>query len=149
MVGGTAGGVDLEGTGAQDRDNEAILEIGVASLVDGRPEGAGAYHSIVNPERHVMHRPWSPPGLTNEKPALGPRLRQILSESAVWLDGTWIVGHTVSVDWRLPSMRCPAIRPAALIDTLKPARAVRTGERRDRLSALLTHFGLVEAPTAL
>ncbi|MET8160346.1 hypothetical protein ABZT47_28640 [Sphaerisporangium sp. NPDC005289] len=77
--------VDLRGTGAQYCDNEAILEIGVVSPVDGRPE------------RHVMHRPWSPPGLTNEKPALGPKLRQILSELAAWLDGTWIVGHTVSV----------------------------------------------------
>jgi DNA polymerase III subunit epsilon len=29
--------LDLEGSGAQDRDNEAVLEIAVVPLTDGRP----------------------------------------------------------------------------------------------------------------
>ncbi len=140
---------DLEGTGGQDRENEAILEVGVVPLVGGRPDVERAYHSIVNPGRRIPRRPWSPPGLTNDLLALGPKLEHILPELVARLDGAYIVGHNVAVDWRLLSLRCPGIRPAALIDTLKLAKMIRSGSQRNSLTALLTHYRLVEEVTGL
>jgi hypothetical protein len=35
--------LDLEGSGAQDHDNEAILEIAVVPLAAGQPDTAAAY----------------------------------------------------------------------------------------------------------
>ncbi|MFC4586394.1 3'-5' exonuclease [Sphaerisporangium corydalis] len=86
---------DLEGTGSQDRENEAILEVGVVPLVDGSPDVAHTYHSIVNPGRRIPRRPWSPPGLTSDMLALGPTLDHILPELVARLDGAYIVGSTV------------------------------------------------------
>ncbi len=42
--------LDLEGTGAQDRDNEAILEIAVVPITGGRPSLANSY-TLVSPGR--------------------------------------------------------------------------------------------------
>jgi DNA polymerase-3 subunit epsilon len=41
--------LDLEGSGAQDRDNEAILEIAVVPLTAGLPDTAIAYTTLINP----------------------------------------------------------------------------------------------------
>src|SRR5215467_8788529 len=56
--------LDLEGSGAQDRDNEAILEIAVIPLSEGQPDLPHAYSTLVNPQRPVPRRPWISPGLT-------------------------------------------------------------------------------------
>jgi hypothetical protein len=54
--------LDLEGSGAQDRDNEAILEIAVVPLAEGQPDLPHAYSTLVNPQRPVPRRPWISPG---------------------------------------------------------------------------------------
>ncbi|WP_440063755.1 3'-5' exonuclease [Streptosporangium sp. OZ121] len=138
---------DLEGTGSQDREDEAILEVGAVPLPGGRPDVQGAYDSIVNPGRHIPRRPWSPPGLTNDVLASAPSLEHITPELTALLDGAYIVGHNVHVDWRLLSLRCPGIRPAALIDTLKLARRVHEGKRS--LTALLDRYQLTDEVTKL
>src|SRR5689334_3064339 len=56
--------IDLEGTGAQDGDAEAILEIAAVRLLNGRPDTGTAYTTLINPERPVPARPWISPGLT-------------------------------------------------------------------------------------
>jgi DNA polymerase-3 subunit epsilon/exodeoxyribonuclease X len=50
---------------------------------------------------------------------------------AVWR--TFIVGHNVGVDWHLLHRRCPSIRPAGLIDTLRLARPDEKGNNLARL----------------
>jgi DNA polymerase III subunit epsilon len=140
---------DLEGTGAQDRGDEAILEVGVVPLDGGRPHMAGGFHSPVNPGRRIPRRPWISPGLTDDTLAAAPSLDVIATELADRLDGAYIVGHNVGVDWRLLSARCPGIRPAALIDTLKLARLARTGTPGRSLTSLLGHYGLTEEVTRL
>jgi hypothetical protein len=40
--------LDLEGSGVQDRDNEAILEIAVVPLAEGQPDLSHAYSTLVN-----------------------------------------------------------------------------------------------------
>ena len=56
--------LDLEGSGAQDRDNEAILEIAVVPVTAGQPDTAAAYSTLINPGRRIPRRPWISPGLT-------------------------------------------------------------------------------------
>ncbi|WP_436759032.1 3'-5' exonuclease [Streptosporangium sp. V21-05] len=140
---------DLEGTGSQDREDEAILEVGAVPLPGGRPDIQGAYDSIVNPGRRIPRRPWSPPGLTNDVLAAAPLLEHITPELTARLDGAYIVGHNVHVDWRLLSLRCPGIRPAGLIDTLKLARRVHEGKQPRSLTALLESYQLTNEVTQL
>ena len=57
------------------------------------------------------------------------------------IDGRAIVGHNVSVDWRLLHRRYPVIAPAVLIDTLRLARRLNL-DSKNSLSALTAHLGL-------
>ncbi|MGH3678889.1 MAG: 3'-5' exonuclease [Natronosporangium sp.] len=117
--------LDLEGSGAQDRDAEAILEIAVVPIRpirDLRPDPAAAYHTLINPGRTIPRRPWISPGLTNAALRDAPPLAAVEPELARRINGRYLVGHNVGVDWRLLHRRCPTLTPAGLIDTLRIAR---------------------------
>ncbi|WP_017622946.1 3'-5' exonuclease [Nocardiopsis chromatogenes] len=69
--------VDLEGTGAQDKEHEAILEVALVPLHGGSPNMARAWETLVNPGRPVPKRPWISPGLTDEVLADAPSPEQV------------------------------------------------------------------------
>jgi DNA polymerase III subunit epsilon len=133
--------LDLEGSGAQDRDNEAILEIAVVPITVGQPDMPAAYSTLVNPGRTIPRHPWISPGLTTAVLATAPGPAQAEPELARRVNGRALVGHNVSVDWRLLHRRHPAIAPTALIDTLRLARRLNL-ESKNSLGALTAHLGL-------
>lgn len=133
--------IDLEGSGGQDGDAESILEIAAVRLLDGRPDIATAYTTLINPERPVPARPWLSPGLTTDVLADAPSLAAVEPQLAVRLNGRILVGHNIGVDWRLLNRRCPTITPVALLDTYKLARQSPTSGSRS-LAALLEALDL-------
>jgi DNA polymerase III epsilon subunit-like protein len=114
--------LDLEGSGAQDRDHEVILEIATVPIINAQPDVDHAYCALINPGRPIPARPWISPGLTNQTLRTAPTLETVGPALAEHLDGRYIVGHNVGVDWRLLHRRFPSIRAAGLIDTLRLAR---------------------------
>ncbi|KAB1157496.1 3'-5' exonuclease [Micromonospora sp. AMSO12t] len=120
--------LDVEGSGAQDRDTEAILEVAIVPLAHGRPDLGQAFTSLVNPGRPIPQRPWLSPGLTNAVLAEAPPLEQIAPRLIELVEGRWVVGHNINVDWRLLSRYLPSLRPAGLLDTLLLARALNFSE---------------------
>jgi len=132
--------LDLEGSGAQDRDCEAILEVALVPLHDGQPALDRAFTSLVDPGRSIPQRPWLAPGLTDDLLATAPRLEQIAAKLAELIDGRWLLGHNVNVDWRLLRRHLPGLRPAGLIDSLALARSLNYPKRS--LSALVEQLGL-------
>lgn len=139
--------LDLEGTGAQDREDERILEIAVIPITAGRPSIQDAYTTLINPGRRIQQRPWISPGLTNAALADAPALTDVESELASRLHDRLIVGHNVGVDWRLLHRCCPTVRPAGLVDTLRLARYLHHGEKRKSLTALLERHALTDQVT--
>lgn len=135
--------LDLEGTGAQDKEHEAILEVAVVPIVDGSPDLSSAYESLVNPGRPVPRRPWISPGLTDGALSVAPSPAQVGPELEARVNGQYMVGHNVSVDWKLVHLRHPSVRPAGLIDTLRLARHLQIPAPRG-LGALLDRFELRE-----
>lgn len=133
--------LDLEGSGAQDREHEAILEIATVPIRNGRPDPADAYCTLVNPGRPIPARPWISPGLTNQILGAAPTLETVEPILAERLNGCYIVGHNVGVDWRLLHRRCPTIRPAGLLDTLRLARHVNATPRNG-LARLVAAYDL-------
>jgi DNA polymerase III epsilon subunit-like protein len=114
--------IDLEGTGAQDHEDEAILEISLVPVTLGRPDTAAAYTTLINPGRPVPRRPWISPGLTDAVLATAPDPADVGPELDRRISGQFLVGHNVGVDWRLLHRRYPGITPAGLIDTMRLAR---------------------------
>jgi DNA polymerase-3 subunit epsilon len=141
--------LDLEGTGAQDRDNEAILEIALVPITDRRPDLANSYATTINPGRAVPRRPWISPGLTTKTLASAPGLDEVGPELASRLNGKIVVGHNVGVDWRLLNRRCRGIHIDVLLDTLRLARHLKPGAKSNSLSTLLDHYQLTDTVTAL
>ncbi|MQA87243.1 MAG: 3'-5' exonuclease [Streptosporangiales bacterium] len=141
--------LDLEGSGAQDRDDEAILEIALVPIIDARPALHAAYTTLINPGRPVPRRPWISPGLNDDVLAGAPTIDQVRPEFTARLSGRIIVGHNISVDWRLLHRRCPAIHPKGLVDTLRLARHVHPEEKRHGLLALLHRHNLTGQVTEL
>jgi DNA polymerase III epsilon subunit-like protein len=133
--------LDLEGSGAQDRDDEAILEIAVVPLIGGQPDAGAAYTTLINPGRSIRRPPWISSGLTNAALAAAPSPREVEPELAHRINRQILVGHNIGVDWRLLHRRHPAIRPTALLDTLRLARHLKLGTKNS-LGALTAHFGL-------
>jgi len=138
--------LDLEGSGAQDHEAEAILEIAAVPLLNGQPHLAHAFTSLINPGRKIPRHPWLSPGLTNDVLVTAPLLEDVESQLAELINERWIVGHNVNVDWRLLSRRLPALCPAGLIDTLALARAL--GQPKRSLSALVEQLRLTEVIAA-
>jgi DNA polymerase III subunit epsilon len=141
--------VDLEGSGAQDRDDEAILEIALVPIAAGRPSLPDAYTTLINPGRPIPRRPWISPGLTDTALATAPPLSDIEPRLSRQLTGKILVGHNVSVDWRLLSRRCPGIQAVGLIDTLRLARHIHPDLRHKNLAALLDRYQLTDQVTEL
>lgn len=141
--------LDLEGSGAQDRDDEAVLEIAIVPMRDGRLFLADSYTTLINPGRPIPRRPWISPGLTGKILATAPALSEVAPELGQRVNGKIIVGHNVGVDYRLLRRRCPAIRPHALIDTLRLARHVSPGMKGNSLGALLDRHNLTAEVTSL
>jgi len=139
--------LDLEGSGAQDRDAEVILEIATVPIVAGAPAVADAYCTLVNPRRTIAARPWISPGLTNAALTGAPNLATVEGHLAARINGRVLVGHNVSVDWRLLHRRCPTVAPSGLLDTYKLARHLRAGNSK-ALGALIEQQGLTRAVTA-
>lgn len=139
--------LDLEGTGAQDHEDERILEIAVVPIAAGLPSLPDAYTTLVNPGRRIQLHPWISPGLTNVTLAGAPALADVEPELARRLDGRMIIGHNVRVDWRLLHRCCPTIRPSGLIDTLRLARHLYPDDKRKSLTALLERHALTEQVT--
>lgn len=134
--------LDLEGSGAQDREDEAILEIAVVPLDDGNPDPTNAYSTLINPGRKIRRGPWISPGLTNAALAQAPELAAVEPQLAHRLTGKVLVGHNIAVDWRLLSRRCQSIRPTALIDTLRLARHRLPDAESRGLANLIDQLGL-------
>jgi DNA polymerase-3 subunit epsilon len=133
--------LDLEGSGAQDRDDEAILEIAVVPITAGQPDISAGYSTLINPGRKIPRRPWISPELTPAVLAAAPSPAEVEPELARRVNGHVLVGHNVGVDWRLLHRRHPAITPAALIDTLKLARYLKLGTSNS-LTALTAQLRL-------
>lgn len=133
--------IDLEGSGAQDRDKETILEVALVPIIDWQPDVASAYCTLVDPQRPIPRRPWISPGLTDETLRTAPTIATVEPELARRINGKYLVGHNVGVDWRLLHRRCPTITPAGLIDTLRLARKI-DARAVQGLATLLDRHGL-------
>ncbi|MEV4472790.1 3'-5' exonuclease [Nonomuraea sp. NPDC049504] len=141
--------IDLEGTGSQDRQDEAILEIAAVPLAEGRPHMSEAWVTAINPGRWISPRPWISPGLTGNALAGAPALDEVSGVIAEKLNGKILLGHNIGVDWRLIHLRLPHIEPARLLDTARLIRHLRPNIKRWNLTGLLTHYELGDQVTAL
>ena len=63
--------IDLEGSGPQDPDGEAILEIALVPIHDGHPDLTRAFTTLINPQRRITRHPWTSTRHHQHRPPTG------------------------------------------------------------------------------
>ena len=136
---------DVETTGAAAGKGGGITEIGALKLVGGQI--VEEFSTLVNPGRPIDPFVVRLTGITDRMVADAPPISEVMPRFEEFVEGSIVVGHNVQFDCSfVAAARDGVPLPNPVLDTLKLARCLVPGLRRYRLSALVNHFGVRQAP---
>jgi DNA polymerase-3 subunit epsilon len=136
---------DVETTGSAAGKGGGITEFGALKLVRG--EVVDQFTTLVNPGRPIDPFVVRLTGITDRMVADAPSISEVMPRFEEFVEGCVLVGHNVQFDCSFVTAARGGIKlPNEVLDTLKLARCLVPGLRRYRLSALVSHFGVRQAP---
>jgi DNA polymerase-3 subunit epsilon len=136
---------DVETTGAAAGKDGGITEIGALKLVRGQV--VDEFATLVNPGRKIDPFVVRLTGITDRMVADAPPVSEVMPRFGEFVEGCVVVGHNVQFDCSfVAAARGGVPLPNPTLDTLKLARCLVPGLGRYRLSALVNHFGVRQAP---
>jgi len=136
---------DVETTGSAAGKGGAITEIGALKLVGG--EVIDQFTTLVNPGRPIDPFVVRLTGITGRMVSDSPSISEVMPRFEEFVEGCVLVGHNVHFDCSfVTAARDGSPLPNEVLDTLKLARCLVPGLKRYRLSALVSHFGVRQAP---
>jgi len=136
---------DVETTGSAAGKGGAITEFGALKLVGG--EVVDQFSTLVNPGRPIDPFVVRLTGITDRMVSDAPSISEVMPRFEEFVEGCVLVGHNVHFDSSfVTAARGGTPLPNEVLDTLKLARCLVPGLKRYRLSALVGHFGVRQAP---
>jgi DNA polymerase III subunit epsilon len=136
---------DVETTGSAAGKGGAITEFGALKLVRG--EVVDQFSTLVNPGRPIDPFVVRLTGITDRMVSDAPSISEVMPRFEEFIEGCVLVGHNVHFDCSfVTAARGGRPLPNDVLDTLKLARCLLPGLKRYRLSALVNHFGVRQAP---
>ncbi len=136
---------DVETTGSSAGKGGAITEIGALKLVGG--EVIDQFTTLVNPARQIDPFVVRLTGITDRMVSEAPSISEVMPPFEEFVEGCVLVGHNVHFDCSfVTAARGGSPLPNEVLDTLRLARSLVPGLKRYRLSALVSHFGVRQAP---
>jgi DNA polymerase-3 subunit epsilon len=136
---------DVETTGSAAGKGGAITEFGALKLVRG--EVVDQFSTLVNPGRPIDPFVVRLTGITDRMVSDAPSIWEVMPRFEEFVEGCVLVGHNVHFDCSfVTAARGGSPLPNEVLDTLKLARCLVPGLKRYRLSALVSHFGVRQAP---
>jgi DNA polymerase-3 subunit epsilon len=136
---------DVETTGSAAGKGGAITEFGALKLVRG--EVVDQFSTLVNPGRPIDPFVVRLTGITDRMVSDAPSISEVMPRFEEFVEGCVIVGHNVHFDCSfVTAARGGTPLPNEVLDTLKLARCLVPGLKRYRLSSLVSHFGVRQAP---
>jgi DNA polymerase III epsilon subunit-like protein len=136
--------VDLEGTGAQHREKEGVVDIAVVLVRDGSVSDR-VYHQLLNPGIAIPLFISRIHGVYDKDVGGRPAFSDIQPVLERFLDDRLLVAHNASVERRVLGLKLPAYKPALILDTLKMARALYGSGHKQGLDQLIDRLGLDSA----
>ena len=133
--------VDIEGTGAQHRENEGIVDIAVVLVKNGGVTDQ-SYHQLLDPEIEIPAFISRIHGIYSKDVSRRPTFDEVKSGLEKFLSDRFLVAHNAAVERRVLNLRLSGYRPALIFDTLKMARALYGGSYRQGLDQLIDRLGL-------
>jgi DNA polymerase III subunit epsilon len=136
---------DVETTGSAAGKGGAITEFGALKLVRG--EVVERFSTLVNPGRPIDPFVVRLTGITDRMVSDAPSISEVMPRFEEFVEGCVLVGHNVYFDCSfVTAARGGTPLPNEVLDTLKLARCLVPGLKRYRLSSLVGHFGVRQAP---
>jgi DNA polymerase III subunit epsilon len=136
---------DVETTGSAAGKGGAITEFGALKLVGG--EVVDQFSTLVNPGRPIDPFVVRLTGITDRMVSDAPSISEVMPRFEEFVEGCVLVGHNVHFDCSFViAARGGTPLPNEVLDTLKLARCLVPGLKRYRLSSLVSHFGVRQAP---
>jgi exodeoxyribonuclease X len=128
---------DVEGNG---RRPPSLVEVGLVPIVDGRIGEPATW--LVRPAEPITWQATRVHGIGNQEVADLPGVDAVADDIRAHLAGAVVVAHNAHVDLDVLTRELPGWQPAAVVDTLKLARARVPGQATYRLGALVDAFDL-------
>ncbi|MBG0823337.1 3'-5' exonuclease [Planomonospora sp. ID91781] len=108
----------------------------------GRPGPHPVLCTLIQPPHPITHFATRLYHLTDHDVATAPRWAQIAPAVCDTLQGAWIAAHNAHVDFQALTRHLPGWEPAAVVDTLRLARAALPQAPGHSLDALPAHTGI-------
>jgi DNA polymerase III epsilon subunit family exonuclease len=131
--------LDLEGTGAQHKENEGIVEI-AAIQISGKQLTDIYYYKLLNPQIEIPPMISRIHGLKNKDVENEPIFDSIKIELLDFINDKILVGHNVNVDYRLLKLKMPTYTPPLILDTKKLSKQFWPNESKHGLDDLIVRF---------
>jgi DNA polymerase-3 subunit epsilon len=136
---------DVETTGPAAGKGGAITEFGALKVVRGKV--VEEFSTLVNPERPIDPFVVRLTGITDRMVSDAPSISEVMPRFERFVEGSVLVGHNVHFDCSfVTAARGGVSLPNPVLDTLKLSRCLVPGLKRYRLSSLVGHFGVRQAP---
>jgi DNA polymerase III epsilon subunit-like protein len=143
--------IDLEGTGAQHREAEGIVDICIVPIDEGRV-GEPSFQALLDPEIEIPAIVSRIHGITNADVAGRPTIADVKDQIVDAIKNRVLVAHNAPIEKRVFAYRLPDIDTAGMLDTLKIAKYAIPSLRGYGLDSLIDHFDMekyVEKMSAL
>ena len=136
---------DVETTGPAAGKGGAITEFGALKVVHG--EVVEEFSTLVNPGRPIDPFVVRLTGITDRMVSDAPSISEVMPRFERFVEGSVLVGHNVHFDCSfVTAARGGVSLSNPVLDTLKLSRCLVPGLKRYRLSSLVGHFGVRQAP---
>ena len=136
---------DVETTGPAAGKGGAITEFGALKVVHG--EVVEEFSTLVNPGRPIDPFVVRLTGITDRMVSDAPSISEVMPRFERFVEGSVLVGHNVHFDCSfVTAARGGESLSNPVLDTLKLSRCLVPGLKRYRLSSLVGHFGVRQAP---
>ncbi len=133
--------LDLEGTGAQHREREGIVDIAGILVKDGAVTQEH-FSYLLNPEISIPPFISRIHGITDRDVQGKPPLAEVKNDILAFFDGRILVSHNAPVERRVLRFRLPEFEPKAILDTLKMSRAAYRDEKKHSLDEVIKRLNL-------
>lgn len=140
--------LDLEGTGAQHKEREGIVEVAAIQISD-KQLTRDYYYKLLNPLIEIPPMISRIHGLKNKDLENEPVFDTIKLELFDFLNNKILVGHNVNVDYRVLKLKMPGYTPSLILDTKKISKHFWISESKHGLDDLIERFQIQNLLTDL
>lgn len=140
--------LDLEGTGAQHKEREGIVEI-AAIQINEKQLTSNYYYKSINPQIDIPPMISRIHGLKNKDLDNEPIFDNVKIELFDFINDKILVGHNVNVDYRVLKLKMPNYTPSLILDTKKISKHFWTSEPKHGLDDLIKRFQIQNLLTNL